>query len=127
MLPPFLQLFCLAKTHLSIKVLFILYFISDPEFESELELELELIRSLESEQPHHDSAPPGLLISTFYMPIYYASPHVTIMGPVSRYADGKTHSCSHAYLFQQYQHLKLHYVYSYMTSKPSSNEKTHTP
>ena len=47
-------LFCnysLAKTHLTIKVLFILYSISDPEFESELGLELELIRSLESEQP----------------------------------------------------------------------------
>ena len=49
---PFSATFLLAKTRLTIKVLFILYFVSDPELESELELEL--IRSLESEleQPH---------------------------------------------------------------------------
>ena len=50
-----------AETHLAMKVLFVLYFLSDPESESEPESEL--IRSptskpeSESEQPHHDSAP----------------------------------------------------------------------
>ena len=43
---------------------FILYFVSDPELESETEPESESIRSPESEseleQPHHDSAPLGM-------------------------------------------------------------------
>ena len=48
---------------MTIKVLFSLYFVSDPETDSESEPESESIRSpesepeLESEQPHHDSAP----------------------------------------------------------------------
>ena len=50
-----------AETHSTIKVLFILYFVSHPESESESEWESESIRSTESqsesEQPHHDSAP----------------------------------------------------------------------
>ena len=47
----------------TIKMLFILYFVSGPESESESKLESESIRSpeseseSESEQPHHDSAP----------------------------------------------------------------------
>ena len=52
-----------AETRWTIKVLFISYFVSDPESESESEPESERIRSpeseskSESEQPHHDSAP----------------------------------------------------------------------
>ena len=44
---------------LDIKVLFISYFVSDPDSESESEPESESIRSPKSEpeQPHHDSAP----------------------------------------------------------------------
>ena len=56
------RFFCFAwtaKIRSTIKVLFILYFVSDPE--SEWEPESESIRSpeleSESEQPHHDSAP----------------------------------------------------------------------
>ena len=46
----------MAETRSTIKVLLILYFVSDPESESESES----IRSPESksEQPHHDSASP---------------------------------------------------------------------
>ena len=56
----FLFLAWTAETHSTITVLFILYFVSDPGSESELESES--IRSpesepeSESEQPHHDSA-----------------------------------------------------------------------
>ena len=52
-----------AETRLTIQVLFILHFVSDPESESEPESGSESIRSPESEpeseskQPHHDSAP----------------------------------------------------------------------
>ena len=53
------------KTRSTIKVLFISYFVSGPESESEFEPESESIRSpdseleSESEQPHHDSATLG--------------------------------------------------------------------
>ena len=46
-----------TETRSTIKVLFISYFVSNPESESESEPESESIRSPESEQPHHDSAP----------------------------------------------------------------------
>ena len=57
----------MAETRSTVKVLFILYLASDPE--SELEPESESIRNpeseLESEQPHHDSAP--LLRTAYYV------------------------------------------------------------
>ena len=46
-----------AKTRSTIKVLFSLYFVSDPESESEPESESIKSPESESEQPHHDSAP----------------------------------------------------------------------
>ena len=51
-----------SEARSTIKMLFILYFVSGPESESESEPESESIRSPESEsepeseQPHHDSA-----------------------------------------------------------------------
>ena len=52
----------MAETRSTIKVLLILYFVSDPESESESES----IRSPESEskQPHHDSAPLVKILTT---------------------------------------------------------------
>ena len=48
--------FCLdGETRLTIKVFFILYFVSDPESESVLVMSPE--SESEPEQPHHDSAP----------------------------------------------------------------------
>ena len=49
------------ETRSTTKVLSILYFVSDPESESELESGLIMSPESESEQPHHDSAP---LVST---------------------------------------------------------------
>ena len=64
-----------AETRSTTEVLFILYFVSDPESESESEPESEsIIRPVSepesvSEQPHHDSAPllfPHFLKKTSY-------------------------------------------------------------
>ena len=46
-----------AETSSTIKVLFILYFASDPELESKSESISSAKWESESEQPHHDSAP----------------------------------------------------------------------
>ena len=46
-----------AETRSTIKVLFSLYFVSDPESESEPESESIRSPESESEQRHHDSAP----------------------------------------------------------------------
>ena len=46
-----------VETRLTIKVLFILYFVSDPELELESTRSPESEPESESEQPHHDSAP----------------------------------------------------------------------
>ena len=52
-----------GETRSTIQVLFMLYFVSGPESESESEPKSESIRSPESEpeseQPYHDSAPLG--------------------------------------------------------------------
>ena len=47
----------MAETRSTIKVLFILYFVSDPESEPESEPIKNPESESESEQPHHDSAP----------------------------------------------------------------------
>ena len=73
-----------AKTCSTIKVLFILYFVSGPESESESEPELESIRNpeseseSESEQPHHDSAPLLVIMDSILLEKYLK--HHTLAG-----------------------------------------------
>ena len=52
-----------AETHSTIKVLFILYFVSDPESESKSESIRSQESESESEQPHHNPAPLTITIS----------------------------------------------------------------
>ena len=125
LLPHFLRLFCLAKTRLTITVLFILCFVSDPEMESELESESELIRSPESEQPEHESAPTGVLMHTLFMPMYYASPHVTIMGLFSRYTNEKTVICTFIH-FNNINTFYTLFTHTWCPSPHQTKKKKHT-
>ena len=84
----------------------------------------ELIRSLESEQPHHESAPPGVLTRTLFIPVYYASPHVTMMGPVVRYTNEKT--VIHTFIY--FNNINTFYTMFAHTWRPSLHQtkKKHT-